>query len=130
MEKQGLSSRGLQSTFWKLVRSGVLTWDELLDMDPDLNDSVTFQKLREWSRRYPVLSTEVYEEENPQNRGMIKDLSEKGIGVVGVHAFINEQKWLRLIPGEFLDLQPFSLEAQCRWFRPGTEGETCAAGSR
>jgi uncharacterized protein (DUF433 family) len=128
MEKHGLSSRGLQSAFWKLVRSGVLTWDELLNSYPGLDDTVTLQKMRQCPRGYPLLSIGIYEEGNPENRGWITDVSEKGMGVTGIHAQINERKSFVLVPDEFTEFKPLSLEAVCRWFNPKGEQGLCFAG--
>jgi uncharacterized protein (DUF433 family) len=128
MNKYELSSRGLQSTFWKLVRSGSLTWDELLHVYPALDDSVTLQKMRQWTRSHPILSISIYEEGNPENRGKVRDLTENGVGVTGMSVLPDEQKKLVMVPDEFMELEPFSLEAICRWSSPGCEGETCSAG--
>ncbi len=128
MEKYGLSSRGLQSAFWKLVNSGFVTWDEILRVYPGLDESVTLQQIRSWSRVYPILSVELYEEGNAQNRGKIKDLSENGIGVIGLNAQEGERKKLVLVPDDVTDLKPFSVVGQCRWFKPGSTMEARSAG--
>ncbi len=128
MEKYGLSSRGLQSTFWKLIRSGALTWDELLSIYPNLEDSVTLQRIRNSVRNYPILGIKVYEETNPDNKGKIKDLSDKGFGVIGIFASVGEKKTLVLVPDELADLEPFSVVAECRWFKPNGHGGLSSAG--
>lgn len=128
MSKYGLSSRGLQSTFWKLVRSGALTWDELLNVYPALDDSVTLQKMRQWTRSHPILSIAIYEEGNPENKGKVRDLTENGVGVTGISVLPDERKTLVMVPDEFMELKPFSLEAICRWSTPRCEGESCSAG--
>lgn len=128
MAKYGLSSRGLQSAFWKLVRSGAVTWDELLNVYPALDDSVTLQKMRQWIRSHPILSIGVYDESSPENRGKVRDLTEKGVGVTGIQVRPEERKTLVLVPDEFMELKPFALEGVCRWFNPGHRGEVCSAG--
>lgn len=128
MEKYGLSSRGLQSTFWKLVHSGSLTWDELLAIYPNLEDSVTLQRIRKSTRNYPILSVTVYEDSNSQNRGKIRDLSDTGLGAVGISAEVGEKKRLILVPDELTDMAPFPLFAECRWFKPSGPGGLCSAG--
>lgn len=128
MEKHSLSPRGLQSTFWKLVHAGALTWDELLNLYPGLDDSVTLQKVRQWTRSYPIFSIDIYEQTNPQNKGKVKDLSETGVGTAGVWAEVGNRMTLVLIPDEFMELGPISIEAQCKWFSQGTKGRSCVAG--
>jgi DNA-binding transcriptional regulator YhcF (GntR family) len=127
MEKYGLSSRGLQSTFWKLVRSGSLTWDELLGIYPDLEDSVTLRAIRDGRRGYPILAVEVFEEDDPQNAGQIIDLSNKGFGAKGIFAEVNEVKAFVLVPSEIIDIGSIRLKAVCRWSRPDqTKGHSSA----
>lgn len=128
MAKYGLSSRGLQSTFWKLVRSGALTWDDLLSIYPNMEDSVTLQRTRNSVRSYPILGIRVYEEGNSENRGKIKDLSEKGFGVIGIVAAVGERKTLVLVPDELFEIEPLSVVAECRWFKSNGQGGLSSAG--
>jgi hypothetical protein len=117
MEKYGLSSRGLQSTFWKLVHSGTLTWDDLLGIYPELEDSVTLRNLRDGTRGYPILAVDVFEENDPQNAGQIIDLSNKGFGVKGILAQTDEVKTFVLVPPEIIGINSIRLQGICRWFR-------------
>ncbi|MBI5570390.1 MAG: hypothetical protein HY914_10635 [Desulfomonile tiedjei] len=128
MRKYELSSRGLQSTFWKLVRSGALTWHELLSAYPDLDSPATPREMRHWVRGYPILSIKVYDEGNPQNRGKVRDLTEKGLGVAGVLAEVGQQKTFVVVPDECTNLKPFRVRVECKWFLPTFESSPCAAG--
>jgi uncharacterized protein (DUF433 family) len=128
MEKYALSSRGLQSTFWKLVRSGALTWDELLGIYPDLEDSVTIRAIRDESRGYPILAVEVFEANNPQNTGQIIDLSNKGFGAKGILAQVDEVKAFVLVPSEIIDIGSIRLKAACRWCKPSQNEGRPSAG--
>jgi uncharacterized protein (DUF433 family) len=125
MEKYGLSSRGLQSSFWKLVESGILTWDELLGIYPELEDSVTLRDLRDGTRGYPILAVEVFEENDPQNAGQIVDLSNKGFGAKRILARVDEVETYVLVPPEIIDFSSIRLQAVCRWFRQ-SEGQSSA----
>ena len=128
MKKHSLSPRGLQSTFWKLVNAGVLSWDELLKLYPDLDESVTLQKVRQWTRSYPIFSIQVYEQSNPQNKGKVKDLSETGVGTTGIWTKAGNRMTLVLVPDEYMELPPMSVEVLCKWFSSGEEGRPCFAG--
>lgn len=128
MNKYGLSSRGLQSAFWKLVRSGALTWEEILNNFPNLEESVTLQLIRKNIRSYPILSVKVYEENNPQNEGKLRDLSETGLGITGMQACVGEEKKIVLVPDEFMDLNAMTLKVVCRWFRPDAAKGLHSAG--
>ncbi|MBI4964726.1 MAG: hypothetical protein HY913_15715 [Desulfomonile tiedjei] len=128
MEKYGLSSRGLQSTFWKLAHSGILTWDELLGIYPNLDDSITLRGIRDAMRSYPILTIEVFEENNPQNAGQIIDVSNRGFGARGLLARVEEVKTLMLVPSEIMDINPIRVQAVCRWFRPNQSEGGLSAG--
>jgi uncharacterized protein (DUF433 family) len=115
MAKYDLSSRGLQSAFWKLVQANALTWEELLSIYPALDDSVTLRRARQWDRNYPLLEIRIYDLHNPVNKGRVKDISEAGIGAVGLRASVGETKTLVLVPQSFMNLKEFCLDGECRW---------------
>jgi hypothetical protein len=50
------------------------------------------------------------------------------VGVSGLEAQVGELKSLVVVPDEFLEVEPFSFEAKCRWSRMGNEGKVCNAG--
>jgi hypothetical protein len=128
MEKYKLSSRGLQRVFTKLVDSGALMADDLSGLSISHVDSVTLQNVRGSMRALPILSMGVYERINPQIMGRIRDLSEIGLGVSGLEAHVGEFKSLVVVPDEFLEVEPFSFEAKCRWSSMRDQGKICNAG--
>jgi uncharacterized protein (DUF433 family) len=128
MEKYKLSSRGLQRVFTKLVDSTVLTGDDLSGRNISYDDSVTLKKVRASIRALPILSIDIYEKDNPQIMGRIRDLSEVGVGVTGLEAQVGELKSLLVFPDEFLEVEPFSFEAKCRWVSREDEGKISTAG--
>jgi uncharacterized protein (DUF433 family) len=128
MAKYGLSSRGLQSVFWKLVRSGAATWDELLGTFHKINEDVTRHQARQIPRRHPILSVRIFDEANRQNRGRVTDLSEKGIGVVGISVQMAQTKSFMLISDEIAGLDPFHVFATCRWVKTGDGGMPPSSG--
>ena len=79
-------------------------------------------------RALPILSVGIHERINPKVIGRIRDLSEVGVGVRGLEAMVGELKNLVVVPDEFLEIEPFSFEAKCRWSRVGDQGKTCNAG--
>ncbi len=128
MEKYKLSSRGLQRVFAKLVDSGAMTADDLSGRNIVCDDSVTLRKVRGYVRALPILSIGIYEENNPQIIGRIRDLSEAGVGVSGLAAEVGETKRLVVVPDEFLGIAPFSFQAKCRWFKKAGGGNICRTG--
>lgn len=128
MEKYRLSSRGLQRVFTKLVNSGSVVAADLSGRSFLYDDSVTLKKLRGSVRAIPILSMDVYERIDPLIIGQITDLSEVGVGVSGLKAQVGELKSLVVVPDEFLEVEPLSFEAKCRWSRMRDQGKICNAG--
>jgi PilZ domain len=128
MVKYKLSSRGLQRVFTKLVNSGAVMADDISGRSILHDDSVTLQNVRGSLRALPILSIGIHEKNNPQIMGRIIDLSEVGVGVSGLEAQVGELKSLVVVPDEFLEVEPFSFEAKCRWSRMGDEDKICNAG--
>jgi|SRR5271157_5578436 len=128
MEKYKLSSRGLQRVFTKLVDSRAVMADDISGRSILHDDSVTLQKVRGSLRALPILSIGIHDKNNPQIMGRIIDLSEVGVGVSGLEALVGEEKRLVVVSDEFLEFEPFSFEAKCRWSRMGDEDKICTAG--
>jgi uncharacterized protein (DUF433 family) len=128
MEKYKLSSRGLQRVFTKLVNSKAVKAEDLSGRNISYDDSVTLKKVRGSIRALPILSILIHEEDTPDIIGRIRDLSEAGVGVSGLMAEVDDLKRFVVIPDEFLEIEPFSFEALCRWFRKEGEGDLCNAG--
>jgi uncharacterized protein (DUF433 family) len=126
MEKYRVSSRKLQRVFSKLVNMGAITREDLSHRnDPDQN--LAKPELRGSTRTIPILSPSIYEKANPENRGMVRDLSDEGIGARGITAELDEVKTLVIAPELGMDVEAFSFQATCRWFRIEDDGD-CHSG--
>jgi uncharacterized protein (DUF433 family) len=128
MEKYKLSSRGLQKVFAKLLDAGALLECDLAERDSSYRDSVTLKKMRGAIRSLPILSVGVYCEDNPNVQGKIRDLSEDGVGVLGLTATVGEIATLVFMPYDALEIDDFSVETKCRWFKSGQAGAMSSAG--
>ena len=53
---------------------------------PRTNDTVNVGSMRNLPRNYMALSVILHEAENPMNKGVVIDLTEKGVGVTGVQS--------------------------------------------
>jgi hypothetical protein len=74
---------------------------------------------RRWPRNYLTFSVPVYEAGVPENRGLIEDITERGIGVTGIRAGVHETKALVIQSGQVAEV---SFEAICCWSTRGTDG--------
>jgi Mor family transcriptional regulator len=128
MEKYELSSWGLQRVLGKLLATGAITWQEMAVLSLKSEDSVTLRDMRQHERSYPLVSMVVYEQAKPRIKGKVRDLSEKGLGVIGIPSEVDDLKTLTIAPHELTVFEPFTLQAACRWFRKGDLDITGTAG--
>ena len=97
MDKHKLTLRGLQRVFRKLVDAGWLTHEECVAAVPDEETSITLQKIRQIPRRLPVLSVALYDRRRPAVTGVLRDISERGLGVAGMRAETDETRTLVVV---------------------------------
>ena len=128
MEKYDLSSWGIQKVLAKLLPVGAITWEEMAILSLNGDDSVTLRDMRHYQRRYPLVSVIVYEQIKPMVKGRVLDISEKGLGVMGIPSEVSVVKTLTIAPDELRVFGPFTLQAVCQWFRQGDLDITCTAG--
>ena len=128
MEKYDLSSWGIRNVLSKLLNLGAITWEEMAILSLNGDDSVTLRDMRQYQRRYPLVSVIVYEQIKPMVKGRVCDISEKGLGVIGIPSEVDDLKTLTVAPDELRVFEPFTLQASCRWFRQGDLDINCTAG--
>jgi hypothetical protein len=127
MTKYNLSARGLQRTFEKLVAAGAIAESEIEGRFPSTADSLYFENMRELPRHYLVIPIPIYELGRPADvPGKLRDVTEKGVGVIGVKAKVGETKVFAIYPNEFVTVSPFSFEAVCRWNEESGIGDLMA----
>ncbi len=114
MEKHDLSPKGLQRAFDGLLQAGELDQAELDGRFPAY-DSVMVQSLREMPRYFLAVAVDIYELGHPENRGILRDITEKGVGVVGIKAVPGDRKTFTVPSEKFIDEGPIVFEAKCMW---------------
>jgi len=128
MARYQLSSRGLQRAFEKLLEIGAVTRADLDKRTQTGDDSIFFECMREIPRNYLVVPIPVYDMgRNDQPAGRIRDLTEKGLGIVDIKTKVNEIRIFSVLPDDFVTVPAFSFEAICRWLEKG-EHESPVAG--
>jgi len=70
---------------------------------------------REIDRYRLYFDIPVYELDRPGVLGAVCDVTENGLGVVGVDAQVNEVKTLVVEGDTFCDVAPFEVQARCCW---------------
>lgn len=115
MTKYGLSSRGLQSAFRKLISAKVITYGQICGISPTYEDTCEVIDDRALSRNYVVFELPVVEVQNSNNRGWARDLTEQGLKTSGLKTTLGSMLTLLIVPEELEDFLPFTLEAKCLW---------------
>jgi hypothetical protein len=127
MHKYRLTYRGLQSVFTKLVESNVID-SALLEgrIVPQLSTETTV--VTRLPRKDIFVPLPVEDAANPECRGIVTNITERGLGVKGMNAEVDEVKKLVIKPDKFFQLTPFKLQAKCRWVNPADEVQEVLAG--
>jgi len=73
-------------------------------------------------RGYLNFALTVYDTQLPQAKAQVHDITERGVGVAGIEAKIDEVRTLEIMPDNVFQLEPITFEARCRWGK--TEGTT------
>jgi hypothetical protein len=127
MGKHDLSPKGLQRAFDELLRAGEIDQAEL-DSRFSAYDSVTVQSLREMPRYFLAVAVDIYELGHPENRGILRDITEKGVGVVGIKANPGTRITFTVPSEKFIHEGPIVFDAKCVWTTPEGWDQEAAAG--
>ena len=115
MEKYQLSSKGLQSIFKKLLEANAVRDAELCHRMPLFQDTVDLDQKRQTPRHYLMVQLPVYSSNNLVEEGIVQDISEEGLQIVGLESETGDMKDLLIQADEFADIYPFNFKARCRW---------------
>ncbi len=118
MKKYGLSEEALRKVSKKLlkargVRSAADGPTTLIEEPLDVLATVEFV------RHEVDFDLPIYEASRPEIHGMVRDVSEEGIGVEGIEANEGDVVTLVIMGDELGAFSSFEFEAQCRWCVPG-----------
>ena len=127
MEKHDLSPKGLQRAFDELLQAGEIDQAELDGRFPAY-DSVMVQSLREMPRYFLAVGVDIYELGHPENQGTLRDITEKGVGVVGITAVPGDRKTFTVPSEKFIEEGPIVFEAKCMWATSEGWDQEAAAG--
>lgn len=117
MLKYRLTPDGLRSLLRKLVHARVLARDEMEMRESTLSAPLVQTQLRQTPRCYPAEMFPIYDMDDLTTELLMKDLSERGVQIVGMQPTIGEQKTFLIQALAFQDIDPLIFEARCRWTR-------------
>jgi hypothetical protein len=126
MDRYRLSHVELQITCKLLVERKFITQEEIDNRAPIADDRTTPFTPRKAPRHRSPISVTAIGEEDPEKEGLVLDISEKGVGVIGVKATVGEMQTLTILGDEFGEVAPFQFDAVCRWAKRESSGELIA----
>jgi hypothetical protein len=128
MAKYDLSAAGLQRLFQKLLDAGAIAPTELLEISSSSDNATRMSDMRRVLRCYPVLSLRVCEVGNTPAEGIVRDITETGVGTAGLRVSEGEEKRLLASIDYSLDIKPFLFKAVCKWVENDKWSSQCLAG--
>jgi hypothetical protein len=128
MKKYRLSQAGLASVFKKLVQAGVVEQSEVQRRMEPGDDTADLDQMRDVARCYPVVFIPVIDLTDLRREGYLRDLTEKGLQVSGIHSKVEETKSFLIQADAFSNLLPFTLEARCKWVKENVTEELSVSG--
>jgi PilZ domain len=129
LQKYKLTSNELRRLLDKLLHSRLLDQREL-DSWSTLNHEITvIRGIRQDARITIEFPLKVQDCGHPYKQGIVRDLSQKGIGVLGIKVRVGETRTLVVRLNGIADCTSVRFEAKCRWvIQTEAEGQECIAG--
>jgi uncharacterized protein (DUF433 family) len=128
MKKYDLSSEGLRFALQTLTDTQVITVEELYATSPSGHDTVFVENMRQLPRHHLAMAVDIYERKHPEVKGMLSNVTEKGIAITGMAARIGETKTFEIPAGDFIEADPILLEARCQWAEKDKDSGEWLAG--
>ncbi len=127
MNKYLLSPQGLRKVLAKLVEAKAIERGDLGEELEAYFKAEASAEARELERYYLDFDLPVFAVGPTEIRGKVRDITEKGVGTIGIPADADEIKKLEIRHQKFVLIKPFSFQAKCRWVKQkGAEGEYIA----
>jgi len=128
MDKYCVSRRALDFVFKRLLELKAVKADELFGGPSLASESITPANVRELDRYRLDFELAVKQAGAPGVAGMVKDITENGVGVIGMKAAPGDILTLEIHPEEFLEVSPFRFACECRWYKLDRETRSYSAG--
>jgi uncharacterized protein (DUF433 family) len=127
MEKYNLSEEMLRQVSKKLLDAR-MSRSAAAEPETTIEERQDFLATGEFVRHEVDLEVPIYEAGRPESQGVVRDISEEGVGVAGIEANVGDLKTLVILGDEFGEFSSFEFEAYCRWSYADTEDGACLTG--
>ena len=128
MKRYSISAKGLRSLLNKLLDSELLAPEEFYAFSEVRYDPILVNDIREFPRRFLAMSVLIYECERPEVKGLVRDITENGIGTIGIEMKVGETKRFAIPAKEFRVAYEIRFDAVCVWSENPGLGEQPLAG--
>ncbi len=125
MKRFGISAKGLSSLFKKLVEPGVLAPEEFYGRPRADHEFVL--DMRDMHRRYLAVTTHIWEPDRPEVKGWLLNITERGLGTVGLRANVGNIKDIVIDAGNCAKIDTVKAKVQFIWSgRQDSDGQPTA----
>ena len=131
MIKYNLTPRGLGTLFRNLVNAEVISFRELIRIaSGQLNLPEMIAELRIRSRKQLEFLLPISDSEQPENVGLVYDISDDGVGTRGLKADMHQIMTLLIPADDYFRVEPVVFKGVCRWVDAKKDRWESAAGFR
>lgn len=113
--KYDLSLEELSGVFEKLVGLGVIRAAELKERTAFYDEPQYRSVTRRFPRTLLALELPIYDPDDPARKGLVRDLSERGLRVASLRPDIDLARRFVIRPDWFPPIRPFDIGVECRW---------------
>lgn len=122
MQKYGLTPDGVRSVSVKLIGSGKITWQEIYDRLCTSQEDASHRKVRQ-TERYPLsFDCSIFDENDPETHGSIRDIAERGLKIRGITARAGDVRTFIVEEEPYGEFASFTFNAECRWSASDAQG--------
>lgn len=130
MTMHGLSQNMLRNALKKLIQANKLYASELSNELCGYLRSVPPERMREQARLCLDFELHLSLKGFTESCGTILDISEKGLGVKGYSTRVSDVVSFQISHEDFIEIAPFSFEAECRWTKTEDDPRDSLSGFR
>jgi hypothetical protein len=113
--KYDLALEELPGVFERLVGLGVIRKGEIAERPAFYDEPQNRILTRRFPRRLVGLELPIYDPDDPGRKGIVRDLSERGLRVASLSPDINLAKHFVIGPDLFPNVRPIDIGVECRW---------------
>lgn len=129
MEKYMLTPRGMGTLFRNLVNADLISFSELLRRSgSQLNLPELIAEFRIRSRKQLEFLIPISDYHNPENTGLVYDISDDGVGARGLRVKAHELKTFIIPTDDYFRADPIIFQGLCRWVDEKDDRWESAAG--